>query len=62
MYTNDSTIHKFDSLLTIPLCAANRSSEKTGTTLQREITWTGFNMPSRIAKGNLTIDFVYGAA
>ena len=39
----------------------NLLREKTGATLQREITWTGFNMPSRIAKGSSTIDFVYDA-
>ena len=39
----------------------NLLREKTGTTILREITWTGFNMPSRIAKGSSTIDFVYDA-
>ena len=39
----------------------NLLREKTGTTIQREITWTGFNMPSRITKGSSTIDFLYDA-
>jgi RHS repeat-associated protein len=35
--------------------------EKTGTTIQRQIDWTGFNMPSKITKGSSTIDFLYDA-
>jgi RHS repeat-associated protein len=39
----------------------NLTEEKTGTTVQRSITWTGFNMPLKISKGTSTIDFVYDA-
>jgi RHS repeat-associated protein len=39
----------------------NLTEEKTGTTIQREITWTGFNMPLKITKGVSTIEFLYDA-
>jgi RHS repeat-associated protein len=39
----------------------NLLDEKTGTTVQRSITWTGFNMPLKISKGASTIDFLYDA-
>jgi RHS repeat-associated protein len=39
----------------------NLTEEKTGTTVQRSITWTGFNMPLKITKGVSTIEFLYDA-
>ena len=39
----------------------NLLDEKTGTTIQRSITWTGFNMPLKISAGSSTIDFLYDA-
>jgi RHS repeat-associated protein len=39
----------------------NLTEEKTGTTIQRSITWTGFNMPLKITKGVSTIEFLYDA-